>query len=192
MTRRRAIRLSGALVSALVWSLTAGGVASANTNLVRNGSFEKPALTGETTRPFAVGQHIGAWTVTAGSVFTSTGFPGFVTVPLGTQVMGLRALPVPSPGDGEICQTVSGMVVNAVYKIRFLAASVLQPSRIDVTFGGIALGHLHLQGSLPAEFVVFERRVTAVATSGSLCLHGHTLDDGAIPMVDAVRIKPSD
>ena len=110
--------------------------------------------------------------------------------PVGSQVMNLRPAPVPGPGDGEICQTVSELVPNAAYKIRFLTASVVGDSTIDVTFGGIAVAHLVLTATLPAQFTQYEWKVTAATTSASLCLHGHPVGLGSVPLVDGVRIKP--
>jgi hypothetical protein len=71
--RQRSKRTGCALAFALVASLAAGGTASAGTNLLGDGSFEWPRLTGATvSRSYATGQKIGAWTVTAGPVYVTT------------------------------------------------------------------------------------------------------------------------
>jgi hypothetical protein len=180
-----------ALATLLFGSTVTGGIASAKTSLLVDGSFERPVLeTGTVSRDFAAGQHVGAWQVAAGSVVLSAAIPPVETPPLGSQVMNLRPAPVPGPGDGEICQTVTGMNPSAVYKIRFLAASVVGDSTIDVTFGGSNVAHFDVPASFPAQFEQYVRTVTAPSSSAVLCLHGHPVGEGSVPLVDAVRIKP--
>ena len=175
----------------LVASLAASGTASAGTNLLGNGSFEWPRLTGATvSRSYRAGQHIGAWTVTAGPVYVTTAIPPYETPPVGLQLVQLR--PAPDVADGEICQTVSGMNPSAMYKIRFLAASILGDSTVDVTLDGVNVGHADLaQSAFPPVFALHEWRVRAPATSATLCLHGHPVSTTGFPLVDAVRMKPA-
>ena len=187
--RHRPLRLAAALAAALVWSVMTAGIASANANLLRDGGFEWPALNGAFSHSYTAGDHIGAWRVRSGGVSVSTAFPGIEAPPAGTQVMNLRALPIPGPGDGRICQTVSGLVPGAMYKVRFQAASAIQDSTIAVTLGPVPVATVHLSGSVPARFTVFERHVTAPASSAPLCLGGHPIQGGAVPLVDAVRLE---
>jgi hypothetical protein len=171
-------------------SVLATGAASAGTNLLGDGGFERPALTGGAiSRTFAVGQHIGAWVVTSGPVYVSAAIPSYETPPVGDQLITLR--PVPGPADGEICQVASGLNPGSTYKIRFLAASILGESSIAVTFGGTTVGQADMPGTaLPAAFTRYEWTVAAPASSASLCLRGHPISGGGTPLVDAVRIKP--
>jgi Protein of unknown function (DUF642) len=189
MTQRPVLVGAITLVTALVTSVTAIGSAAAGTNVLANGSFEWPGLKGAVSRSFVAGEHVGRWRVTTGPVFVSSSFPGIVTTPAGDQIMNLRPTPLPGPGDGEICQTVA-VVAGATYKIRFLAASIFADSTIDVTFGGTDVAHVDVTGSIPAPFTLYEWHVTAPADSADLCLHGHPLTDGSVPVVDAVRVKP--
>jgi hypothetical protein len=186
----RAIWLTSALVMMLLGSPLLGGVASAATNVLVNGSFEWPSLNGATSRSFGAGEHVGAWQVGSGGVIVSGAIPPVETPPVGSQVMNLRPAPVPGLGDGEICQTVSELVPGAEYKIRFLAASVVDESTIDVTLDGNAVAHVVVPATLPAQFTLYQWKVIAATTSASLCLHGHPVGPGGVPLVDAVRMKP--
>jgi hypothetical protein len=181
-----------ALAAVLLGSAMTVGTASAKTSLLVDGSFERPVLaTGTVSRDFAAGQHVGAWQVTAGGVSLSAAIPPAETPPLGSQAMTLRSGPLPGPGEGEICQTVSGLNPSATYKIRFLAASVVGGSTIDVAFGETFVAHFDVPASFPAQFKQYHATANAGASSASLCLHGHPLTEGSVPLVDAVRIKPN-
>ena len=186
---RRLVQLTIAMGIAFSGSVAFAAPASAGTNVLVNGSFEWPRPRGAaTSRSFDVGQHVGAWTVTAGSVVTTTDSPPFETPPVGVQAMNLR--PGLEVGEGEICQTVSGLVAGGSYKVRLLAGSVIQSSTIDVTFGGAPVAHLDLVGALPAVFKLYVWTVTAPANEAVFCLHGKPVEDYGFPIVDAVRIKP--
>ena len=170
-------------------SVAAGRPASADTNLLRNGGFEWPSLGGNMrSRQFDAGQRIGSWRVTAGSVVTTTASPVYETPPVGLQAINLR--PALELADGEICQTASGLVPGGAYKIRLLAASVIEESAIDVTFDGVEVGHLDLLGGVPVVFKLYVWRVTAAASTAPFCLHGHPIGPYGYPIVDGVRIKP--
>ena len=187
---RRFVQLT--IVMGIVFSgwVAVAEPASAGTNVLVNGSFEWPRPRGsETSRRFDVGQHVGAWTVTAGTVVTTTDSPPFETPPVGVQAINLR--PGPELGEGEICQTVSGLVTGGSYKVRLLAGSVIQSSTIDVTLGGAPVGHLDLAGATPAVFKLYVWNVTAPASEAAFCLHGRPVEDYGFPIVDAVRIKPT-
>jgi hypothetical protein len=155
-----------------------------------NGSFEWPRLrTGEGGRFFARGEHVGAWTVTRGQVSISGALPPFETPPVGRQFIGLR--PAAGGRDGEVCQTVS-LVPGSSYKIRFLAASPVDASTIDGTLDGVVVAHLELPAdhNIPTQFRLHVWHVFASASAPTFCLRGHPVGLPALPMVDAVRIKP--
>jgi hypothetical protein len=191
---QRAKRLMIVAVIAWFGSVAIAGTASAvtpsaRTNLLANGSFERPRLgSSEPSRQFFTGDRLGAWTVTVGSVFTTTENGVFETPPVGLQAVNLRSSP--DINDGEICQPVTGMVPGAEYKVRLLAGSVIEESAIDVTLGGVDVGHLDIAGHVPAIFKLYVWRVTAAASDASFCLHGHPIGAYGFPIVDAVRIKP--
>jgi hypothetical protein len=191
---QRAMRLT--IMAVIAWGgpVAIAGMASAvtpsaRTNLLVNGSFEWPRLgSSEPSREFFAGENVGAWTVTVGSVFTTTENGVFETPPVGLQAINLRTSP--DVGDGEICQPVTGMVPGEAYKVRLLAGSVIEESAIDVTLGGVEVGHLDIAGHVPAIFNLYVWRVTAAASEASFCLHGHPIGAYGFPIVDAVRIKP--
>lgn len=187
--KRRAMVLAASLAVALVGSALSAGAATAKANPVVNGSFERPVLNdGEMLRFVEVGQHVGVWTVSVGTVILEGPFPGAEIPPDGNQDVVLRT--GPGPSSGEICQTVSGLIPSTSYKIRFLAASILSDSTIDITFGGNSVAHLDLSFTSPAVFVAYHSTVTAAASSASLCLRGGSIDGNGFPIVDAVHMKP--
>jgi hypothetical protein len=140
-------------------------------------------------RTFATGEHLGAWSVTKGHVFTTGPQPPFETPPVGNQIVNLRD--TPATDDGTICQTISGMHRGAAYRIGLLASSVLGESTVDVTLGTVRVAHLDLTSPLPAVFTLHRWTVPAPAPSAPLCLHGHSVDGVGFPVVDALRMKPA-
>ena len=186
---RRATVLGVSLVLPLIGSVVSAGSATAKTSPVVNGGFERPVLNaGELYRFVEVGQRIGVWTVSVGTVFLEGPVPGAEIPPEGVQNMVLRV--GPSPSSGVICQEVAGLNPSTAYTIRFLAASILGESTIDVTFGGHTVAHLVVPSTLPAVFVAYHATVTAPASSASLCLQGGSIAGNGFPIVDAVRLKP--
>jgi len=118
----------------------------------------------------------------------ASAFPVFETPPVGAQV--LRLMGVPSLADGAICQPVVGMLPGVAYRLRFLAASMIQESIVDVTLGSTAVAHLDLAGRIPAQFHAFRYTVTARSTVEMLCLHGTPYGENSFPLIDAIRLQP--
>ena len=189
MSRHRIWRVG--VICVVAAAVLSSGAASASTNVLVNGSFEWPRLgNGVGGRAFAPGAHVGAWTVTRGGVSVNAAIAPFEVPPVGRQLLGLA--PAGATGDGEVCQTASAMVPGAVYKIRLLAASPIAGSTIDATLDGVVVAHLELPAdhNIPTQFKQFVWHVVADASFPTFCLRGHRLGLPALPLVDAVRIKP--
>lgn len=193
MQRSRTTFIGFGLAAALV-AVAFAGSAAAEADLVRNGSFEAPAFHGDRTyRVFGAGEHVGPWKVTHGSVFVTLAQAPFETPPHGARAMNLTppSTGAGAPGDGEICETVHGLVRGSAYKLRFLAATIAFDSTIDVTFGGAEVAHLTLSDrSSPANFARHAWTVTAPAHAADLCLHGDAAGARGFPIVDGVRLLP--
>ena len=68
--KRYGFMLVSAIALAAASTMVAGGTAVAAPRLIKDGSFEKPVIPTGQAEFFTTGQHIGAWKVTAGTVFT--------------------------------------------------------------------------------------------------------------------------
>ena len=91
--------------------------------------------------------------------------------------------------DGEICQSVSGMVPHSAYVIKLLAATVLGESTLAVTLGRTPVAMVDLTDTtFPAVFILYEWTVTAPSSSARLCLRGHPVSRIGYALVDAVRV----
>ena len=182
--RPRSVYVTGVFLVVLFASTTAA--AATHTGLLASGNFEYPRLNGAPSRSYKVGQHVGAWDVT-GPVAVVPAVPPFETPPVGSQLIQLR--PFLQERDGEICQTISGMVPHSEYVIRLLAATVLGESTITVTLGRTAVATVDLTDTtFPAVFILYEWTVTAPSSSARLCLRGHPVSRIGYALVDAVRV----
>jgi hypothetical protein len=185
---QRSIRFAGVVAVAFVGSMMITGSASAGNELVADRSFERPTVPdGAFDRSFAPGQHIGPWTVSQSDVFLATGPPEFMTPPDGSQALVLR--PPSTIGDGRVCQTLSGFVSGAVYRLK-LSVTAIGSAGMTVTLGDAVLEDLAIHGAEPANFIEISRKFTATEASAALCVEGRPSVQESYSIVDNVRIKP--
>ena len=160
--------------------------ASAGSNLVKDGSFEKPQVpSGQGFQTYFAPSMIGPWHVSAGSVDVETRWQhasGFQSVDMSGEFQA-----------GTIYQDIA-TVPGTTYRVRFHLACnpTVPPERktLIVKFGGVSKTyHFAVRDHDFSNMGWVLRRFDVVATKTSTRLEFRTIDDSAYgPAIDAVSV----
>ena len=164
-------------------------------NIVANGGFESPVVTGFYYNIYTAGQTFADWTVGSGSValFTDQYNPSLSDLPYqGNQALQLSST---TGGNGSIYQVLA-TTPGITYELSFAFASNPFASEIvtmAVDWGGAAVASLSATPShdrLDSGWVVYSYSVTATAAFTALEFTNTTsVADVAGPQIDAVSVS---
>lgn len=177
--------------------LFVGAVRQAKADLVVNGGFETPVVTGFYYNIYSAGQSFTGWTIGQGSValLTDQYNPGHSDLPYqGNQALQLAST---QGGNGSIYQDLATMP-GTTYTLSFAFASnpfAAENVSMDVAWGGATIASLSAAPShdlTNSGWVVESFSVTAAATTTRLEFTNVTpVADAAGPQIDAVQVQVS-
>jgi hypothetical protein len=191
--RKLLISLSVAVLAVLAvpinaFASTSPAVRSATTNLIKNGSFEKPVVPNGSYAGFSTGQSFGHWTVTGANgniavvsgTFTESGFS--FPAESGNQWVDLTGVSNTATGLSQSVTTVSG----ASYLLIFWVGNVYDPggifgttSTVDVIVDGMQVrAAVNSEMGTTQVWKKFKVQFTASSTSTSITfLNGDPSND---------------